>query len=316
MWVCTVNILILWTIKMADLRLFFTIYSSSYYNMKVELQNYQFSILTELEKQLPFYLIGAGAHYEQEPIDRPFGYPYFQWIQFLEGNGIVTIAGTRHEVEPGQAILLWPNVEHTYHAKEGKWIVSWFTFGGSHIERMLHTIGLTESGFFTVSDSTILENMIEKALFILQSDQPMKGLEASSIVYTFLLRLYRYVHITQDGSYDTQHHRLKEVFDYINSNYSNPITIDDLALVMNVSPQHFCMLFKRAVKCRPFEYINSFRINKSKSLLCEHPEMRIGEVAKLVGYESESYFCSMFKKIEGATPKQFRVQETGVLRYS
>ncbi len=281
--------------------------------MNMNEQTYQFSILTELEKQLPYYLVGVGAKYEQEPINRPFGYPDFQWIQFLEGEGVVSIQGKEKRVSPGEAILLLPNVEHKYHSLTDRWIVSWFTFGGSHIERMLQTIGLTESGFFTLSDPVILENMIEKALFILQSDQPLKGLEASAIVYTFILRLYRYVHLSQDGSFEVQHHRLKEVFSYIEEHYSRPISIADLAAVMEVSPQHFCILFKKAVKCRPFEYINTFRINKSKSLLCQRSDLKISEVASSVGYESESYFCSMFKKIEGTTPKRFKLQENGIL---
>lgn len=282
--------------------------------MNMEEKNYQFSVLTELEKQLPYYLVGVGAHYDQEPIDRPFGYPDFQWIQFIEGKGTVTIKGERKQVVPGDAVLLWPNDEHEYHGDTDSWIVSWFTFGGSHIEKMLKTFGLTQLGFFTVSDPSILENMIEKAMFILQSDQPMKGLEASALVYSFILRLYRYVHITQDGAYEDQHHRLREVFSYIEAEYKHPITIADLAGVLNISPQHFCLLFKKAVKCRPFEYINTFRINKSKNLLCERNDLKISEIASLVGYESESYYCSMFKKIEGTTPKQFRLQENGILR--
>ena len=275
----------------------------------MEKPNNQFSILSELEKQLPYYLVGAGAIYEQEPIDRPFGYPYFQWIQFLDGDGEVTINKVTKRVKPGEAILLYPNVSHSYHALGDSWTVSWFTFGGSHIIPMLHTIGLTESDFFTISDPTILENMIEKALFILQSDLPMKGLEASALVYSYILRLYRYVHITGDGSFEVQHNRLRQVFSYIENNYMRPITILELASEIKVSPQHFCILFKKAVQCRPFEYINTFRINKSKSLLCEYPNMRISAIAKMVGYDSESYFCSIFKRIEGTTPRRFRQQE-------
>ena len=174
--------------------------------------SYHFSLLTEFEKQLPYYLVGAGAWYDQEPIDRPFGYPHYQWIQFLEGTGTVTLQGKTETVYPGQAMLLLPNDEHSYHALgSSPWIVSWFTFGGSHIEKMLHTVGLVKSGIFTITDPVILSDLIDKALFILQSDIPLKGLEASALVYTFILKLYRYLHQGEQGSYDLQHSRLKDI---------------------------------------------------------------------------------------------------------
>lgn len=271
-----------------------------------------FSVLTEFEKQLPYFLIGAGHNYEQEPIDRPFGYPYYQWIQFLRGEGTVHIGKTETRVVPGQALFLRPNEDHFYHAfGEEPWIVSWFTFGGSNVERMLHTLGLRESGVYTVTDPPVLELHIEKSLHVLKSKDPSKGIVGSGLVYTFILHLYRFVSLSNDGSLQKQHSKLEPVFEFIEENYQKPIAVDDLSALLNISSQHFCLLFKKAMKTRPFEYINNYRINKSKMLLCEHPDMRITEIAHNVGYDSESYFCSVFKRLEGISPGEFRRYERG-----
>ena len=57
---------------------------------------------------------------------------------------------------------------------------------------------------------------------------------------------------------------------------------------------------------RPFEYINRVRISKSKDFIINNSKMEINEIAKKVGYDNASYFCAVFKKMEGVSPGKFK----------
>lgn len=280
--------------------------------MKMEKgDRHAFSILSEFEKQLPYYLVGVGYHWEQEAISRPFGYPVFQWIQTVSGRGEVRINGEIHFLEPGHGMMLFPEGSHDYQAVEGRWVVNWFTFGGHHIENMLKTIGIGGSGIFALSNPQVLDARAELALNLLSTEDPTRGLECSSLVYGFLLELYKYI-TSGEESVDSRYLKLREAFNFIEANYSRPVSIQNLADTIGVSPQYFCRLFKKATDMRPFEYLNHYRVGKSKQLLsCTN--RKIGEIAALVGYEREGYFCTIFKRMEGLSPSRFREIHKGEL---
>ncbi len=100
--------------------------------------------------------------------------------------------------------------------------------------------------------------------------------------------------------------KLRPVIDYINTHYDQILTLEELADIMKITPQHLCLLFKNIMQIRPFEYLNQVRINKSKDFLINNFDLTIGEIAKMVGYDSTSYFCFVFKNIEGFSPGAFR----------
>lgn len=59
------------------------------------------------------------------------------------------------------------------------------------------------------------------------------------------------------------------------------------------------------------EYVNRERINRSKELMLQNPRLKLREVAASVGIDSPSYFSSVFRKIEGISPEQFRGPRVG-----
>ena len=63
----------------------------------------------------------------------------------------------------------------------------------------------------------------------------------------------------------------------------------------------------RAVADKVLEYINSFRIEKAKEIMSMHPNTRLSDVAKLVGYADQNYFSSNFSKLTGRSPSEYRL---------
>lgn len=272
------------------------------------MQNYAFSILSEFEKQLPYYLVGVGFRYTQEVIRRPFGYPYYQWIQTVAGAGGATIAGREYEVGENRAMFLFPEDGHEYRSVDPElpWVVHWFTFGGYHIDQLLHTLGFSASGVYGVGNAEILDARVEQGLVALRSKRSSRGLDCSALVYSTLLDIYRHAYLASDESLEHRHQRLAPVFELVARDYDKPLSIEALSGAVGLSPQHFCVVFKQATNCRPVEYLNLYRIRKAKELLLKESEQRIQDIAKSVGYPNVAYFTTLFRKLEGVSPSDFR----------
>lgn len=265
-----------------------------------------FSVITESDKKLPYYLLGVGCDWNQEHIVRPNGY-YYQWVQCISGEGELIIDGKATRVKEGTGMLLFKGVSHEYYAISPTWIVEWMVFDGTEIEHFLkHIAGIETSGVFYISRPDILLSRIRSAMDIEQSESTLKSIKCSSVVYSLLTDIVQYASVDPDSSALNQHTKLTPLFNYIEQNFDKSLTLEAMADVIGVTPQHLCTQFKKITNVRIFQYINSFRIKKSKELLMQNPNMQIKEIAPAVGFDDVNYFCAVFKKFEKISPSQFR----------
>lgn len=263
-------------------------------------------VMTDSDKKLPYYLVDIAQRWNQEHVVRPHGY-VFQWIQCLEGEGELLVDGHAYRVRKDMAILLFKETAHEYYAISSSWTVDWIVFDGHQVESFLkQAAGISKSGVYYLSRPEIFLSKIQQILDIGQSDLPLKGLQCSSMIYSLLTDIVQYASTLPDNSANNLHFKLNPLYEYIEQNYHRPLTLDELAMVTGVTPQHLCNVFKRSNHIRIFQYIHSVRIKKSKELLLQHPHMQVKEVALLTGFEDANYFCSVFKKHELLSPNQYR----------
>lgn len=269
---------------------------------------FSFAVLSEAELNLPFYLVGAGCDFNQDldPHARPRGYPYYQWIQCYEGEGVLRIDGREEIVSPDYAMFLYPNEPHEYFPRTRPWRVHWFTFGGRGVPDILKLVGLPSSGVYGIANGEILTDRIRFGLRSLVSKHPFHGIECSALVYDILIDLMKYAHARDDEPVERKYERLRPAFEYIAERFHEVISIDDLAQAVCVTPQHFCRLFKSATGRRPFDYVNTYRIARSKDLMIQRPDLTVSEISERCGYESLNYFCSVFRKYEGMSASNYR----------
>lgn len=95
------------------------------------------------------------------------------------------------------------------------------------------------------------------------------------------------------------------VIEYIDKNYQNKISLEDLGGVLNINREYFCRIFKDATKVTPMEYINFVRIWKAENLLTT-TDYSILEISMEVGFSSVSYFNRVFKARKKVTPSAYR----------
>jgi len=264
-----------------------------------------FPSLTESDTKLPVYLTSIGHWDNQEPIDRPAGYPGYQWLQVMSGTGELIIGGQKHAMRAGQGFCLFPNEAHQYYALQEPWEIYWISFDGQLSEALLKQAGITRSGVYSTADHEMIITHMKNIFAMANSKSGFLGLECSKLVYMLLVDLIKVV-LVSSHSIEQHYVKLKPVLRYIDEHHSELITIKDLAMCIDVTPQYLCLLFKKAMKMRPMEYVNRVRINYSKELMFNESDIKMHHIAQRVGFDSPSYFSSVFKRLEGLSPEQFK----------
>lgn len=98
---------------------------------------------------------------------------------------------------------------------------------------------------------------------------------------------------------------LNKMQQYIFDNYNDDIMLNDIAEYLNLTPKYCSTLFKKLSNYNFKEYLNQYRIEKAQEFLKENPDMRISDLAILVGFNSSNSFIRVFDKYTGITPAQF-----------
>lgn len=265
-----------------------------------------FVVLTDTELKLPYFVTSAGGWEHQERMLREGGFPDFQWIQCLSGEGILETEGKRFTVSAGQGMLLYPNRKHLYYAVREPWSTRWITFNGVQAESMLASLKMTGSAVLQLSHPDVVYQKLLEANELLQSKDPLRYIRCSALIYAIVLDLFMYSS-TPDMRSRTEHYeQLMPALSFIDEHYMEPLTLETLSAQLRISPQYTCHLFQKSFGLRPFEYINRFRLRRAKELLLRHPDVDVKDVARAVGYEHASYFIKLFKQQEGITPSAFR----------
>ena len=104
---------------------------------------------------------------------------------------------------------------------------------------------------------------------------------------------------------DTNSFIIPKAINFIQENYNESFTIEELAKLLKIERRRFSELFEQHVGLTPIQYLTEYRILIAK----EHLRLReysVAEVADLVGYQDSFYFSRVFKKYVGMSPKQYQ----------
>lgn len=92
---------------------------------------------------------------------------------------------------------------------------------------------------------------------------------------------------------------------FIADNYSESLSLEQVAKAVNTSSFYFCKMFKRITGLNFTEYVSRVRIERAKNLLL-NPNLRISEIAFEVGFQSLTHFNRVFRKMVGLSPTDYR----------
>lgn len=130
----------------------------------------------------------------------------------------------------------------------------------------------------------LLELKLEMFLILLIRDAMKNDADAASIVSD------------ADG--------IAGVHRYVYEHYNQKITLEQLCLLFGTNKTTLCDEFRAAYGDTVFNYINRLRVSKAKKLMREG-KLSMTDISARVGFSSIHYFCRVFKKVVGRTPKEY-----------
>jgi AraC-like DNA-binding protein len=93
--------------------------------------------------------------------------------------------------------------------------------------------------------------------------------------------------------------------EFVQTHAEEPFTLAEVVRHVNVSRFYFCKLFKKATGMTLTEYVSRVRVEKAKTLLVDR-SLRISEIVYSAGFGSIPQFNSVFKRIVGMAPTEYR----------
>ena len=97
-----------------------------------------------------------------------------------------------------------------------------------------------------------------------------------------------------------------QIDDYITSHYTENISARTICDHFQIGRTLLYEISEQNYGIGIAEHIRNLRIEKAKILLAEHPELRISEIAVACGFDDYNYFITVFKRLVGKPPRQFR----------
>ena len=109
--------------------------------------------------------------------------------------------------------------------------------------------------------------------------------------------------LVQSRKKDYKNHIVTNVKKYINEHVREHLSLNEVAAVFGISPSYLSQLFSKYNETGFTEYVNTCKVRESKRLLTEE-NLKVYEVAEMLGFESAFYFSKVFKKVEGVAPTE------------
>ena len=184
------------------------------------------------------------------------------------------------------------------------WDVLYLEFSSECLPLLYH-IHLSCGPAFHLEASSTLPEQMKQLYADAISNQLASVFDNSKAAYAFLLDL---------ADYALEHPALSSprvtlAKNYLDSNYYNTdLNLDEVADAVGLSKYHLCREFNHLYGISPGKYLANLRLQKSCALLLQNRQHTIAEIASMVGFSNDNYFCKVFRKAFGTTPTQYRLQ--------
>ncbi|MGM0920365.1 MAG: AraC family transcriptional regulator [Bacillota bacterium] len=271
--------------------------------MRYEKKRYTY---TTVEDTLPLFVESVGYNPQEQDFTRPEGYPYYHWLQTIEGEGKFSFNAQEYTLTRGCGVLLKPYTPHDYFTMGKRWSTIYVTFGGTSVASILDALKLNFSSLYTDLENQRFASIIEGMLGKIEEDAEFSKLDLSSYLYNFLINLRKYGKMNNQPSLSNYYDKIRPMVDWLEWAYTEDIGLKDMAAHLNVSSQYLNRLFQNTFNMSPYSFLIQLRIRKAKEILIQNSDIPLKNVAFLVGFNDVSNFVATFKKHEGMTPKSYR----------
>ena len=225
----------------------------------------------------------------------------------ISGKGTLYSNGISYPVERGDLFFIRPSSIVSYSAdRDDPWEYCWVGFNGTEADRLVGMTAFSKGppvAHYTNHDH--LKRLLLN-IYNFHGKNPSNEMRMIGFLYLFLSELVsnNEVRVKQ---YSSEHSYLEKAMRYIQRNFCEMISVDDIAEFVGISRSHLYRIFMKNTGMSPNEYLSSYRINKACGMLRDS-NLKINEIASSVGIQDQLYFSRVFKKHKGISPSRYLKQ--------
>lgn len=272
------------------------------------MSNQRYSFSDNPEERLSFKLLYIStSKYEGEWQSHPHTHHFSELFFVIKGQGDFIVEDKRFPLQENDLIIVNPHIEHTEVSVSSN-PLEYIVFG---IEGL--TFHFDEE---LQIQNYVLLNYADKKEMLLQFFKILiDEMEAKQLNYELICRnltevllmyLVRGRQVSLKQSLDTKMSKeCGAAKRYIDSNYSDNITLDFLAALTHMNKYYLVHSFTKYTGLSPINYLTQKRIQVSMDLLSS-TNYSVAQISSSVGFSSQSYFSQVFRKTTGLTPIQYR----------
>lgn len=153
----------------------------------------------------------------------------------------------------------------------------------------------------------VLKNLL--SVFDVQETESISEIKTVELLLKVWETVYENANISESipAAKATAHTQaqLQIMMQYIHKNYSEHITLADIAQTVSVSKSSALNIFNKYLRISPVSYLINYRLKRAAKLLAS-TDNSIYSIASNTGFENAGYFCRSFKELFGVTPSEYR----------
>ena len=229
-------------------------------------------------------------------------------IYFYSDGGSLVTGEQSYPIKRGAVAVVAPGKYHyTVPTEPAEYERSKLFLSEEEAERCFTLTGFFDcpKGALTYASLPHIEAAAAEKIFEELNSSENDSRYRDAVFYSALVRLLilcdKYAAKKEVGASDAVSRAIR----FINDNFFDSVTLEDVAAAVNMSKYHFCRSFKNAVGVTVMEYVLKTRIMFAKGMLAS-TELQIVEISERCGFSSVSYFCRAFRAEVGKTPLKYR----------
>lgn len=231
-------------------------------------------------------------------------------------SGVGTLMATNkdgttstYNIKSMQGFMIFPGQINFYIAdKEIPWEYIWIEFDGLRVKGMLEAAGITQnSPVYRAKKKDLRDKMRDEMIYIIEhsDSSPFHIIGHLYLFLDYLIHSAAEMKVTSGSK--LRDFYIHEALHFIEHNFQNDISVEDIAQVCGLNRSYFGKIFKLGVGKTPQEFLLNFRMSKASELLTLS-QLSISDVGKAVGYDNSLHFSRAFKNVYGVSPREWRNQ--------
>ena len=236
----------------------------------------------------------------------------YEIIQVLGGDGSAFILDRTYPFTPGTLLFIDAASLHCITPADiSGYARNKLILDKAHLHGIFEAIGCTDAldAFFKPHAGSCFylneeqSRRVDSLFRTITSENPQE--KNGLTVMSALLNLFSLCSRSTEPVEPRSDDKLAPVMQYLRRHYAEPLSVDRIAAETHLSKYYLCHLFRKQTGLTLMEYLYEHRLSAARQQLID-TDLPISAIAQNCGFGSSSHFCTLFRKREGLSPRDFR----------